>query len=57
MTRFLIRRLPAFTDWKGNAYADRFGVSLVCSRGLRWDGGEFPTREQAVAAGAARVSA
>jgi hypothetical protein len=54
---FTIHRLPACTDWKGNEYPDRFGVSLKDRRGRRWDGGEYATRDDAIAAGHAKAGA
>ncbi len=47
--RYIIKKLPACRDWKGNEYPERFGVTKVCDRGLRWDGGEYLTREEAEA--------
>jgi len=49
---YTIHRLPACTDWKGNSYPERYGVTLTL-RGnpLRVDGGEYATREEAVVAG------
>lgn len=46
-----VHTLPACEDWKGRKFPARFGVSLVTrGRSMRIDGGEFPTREEAVAA-------
>ena len=51
-TTYTIHRLPACQDHKGNIYPDRYGVTLTL-RGnpMRVDGGEYLTRDEAVAAG------
>ena len=51
MTHYKISFLPACTDWTGREYPDRWSVTKICSRGLRWDGGEFLTRAEAVSCG------
>lgn len=56
MKKFLIRKLPACQDYKGRQYPACFGLTLVCSRGLRWDGGEYSTREEAVSVGERRTA-
>jgi hypothetical protein len=56
MTKFNLRNLPECRDYKGNFYPARVGLTLICSRGMRWDGGEYPTREAAVAAGERAVA-
>ena len=43
-----IHKFPACKDWKGNEYPERWGVTLTDNLGLRWDGGEYATREEAV---------
>lgn len=48
--KYVIKKLPACKDWRGNAYPERYGVTKIDDRGLRWDGGEYPTREAAIAA-------
>lgn len=49
---YTIHRLPACQDWKGNSYPDRYGVTLTTAGNpIRIDGGEYATREEAVAAG------
>lgn len=53
MKSYIIKKLPACEDYKGNKYPDRFGVTLKCSRGYGWDGGEYLTRDEAVSAGLA----
>lgn len=49
---FTVHRLPACRDWLGNEYPDRYGVTITL-RGnpIKIDGGEFNTRDEAVAAG------
>lgn len=49
--RYIIRSLPKFTDWKGVKHPASFDVTIICSRGMRWDGGNYPTREEAEEAG------
>lgn len=49
--RYVIHRFPACTELSGKPVAACWGVSLVDSRNNSWDGGEFPTREEAVAKG------
>ena len=63
MNAFKIRHIPAATfpaHYGANAplvsIDEHFDLTLVCSRGLRWDGGEYLTREAAVAAGLARTT-
>ncbi|MFC6487324.1 hypothetical protein [Nitratireductor sp. GCM10026969] len=54
---YTIHLLPACTDWKGNIYPDRYGVTLtLAGNPMRADGGEYPTRDEAVAAGQRAVS-
>ena len=50
--RYTIRILPACIDWQGNSYPDRFGLTLTLTGNpMRVDGGEYPTREEAIKAG------
>jgi hypothetical protein len=63
MNTFKIRHIPAATfpaHYGANAplvsIDEHFDLTLVCSRGLRWDGGEYPTHDAAVAAGRARTT-
>jgi hypothetical protein len=56
MIDFRIQNLPACRDYKGREYPARVGLTLICSRGMRWPGGEFATREEAVAEGERRTS-
>lgn len=54
---YTIHKLPACRDWKGNEYPARLGVTLVTTgKPMRIDGGEYLTREEAVAAGEAATS-
>lgn len=56
-TSYTIRELPACTDWKGNVYPERFGITLTLKGNpIRIDGGEYATREEAVQAGIAAVN-
>jgi len=50
--KFVIQNIPAAKDWKGNEYPAHYQLIRYCSRGLGWDGGEFATRDEALAAGA-----
>ena len=52
--RYTLRSIPAFTDRNGCDHAACTNLTLVCSRGLRWDGGEFTSREAAIAAADAK---
>jgi hypothetical protein len=63
MHSFKIRHIPAATfaaHYGAEAplvsIDEHFDLTLICSRGLRWDGGEYPTREAAVAAGVTRTT-
>ncbi len=49
MTTYTIRNIPAFTDHNGRAHQPVVFLTMVCSRGFRWDAGEFTTRAAAVA--------
>jgi hypothetical protein len=58
MNAFNIRHIPAATfpaHYGANAplvsVDEHFDLTLVCSRGLRWNGGEFATRAEAEARG------
>ncbi len=51
MQRYIIRSIPEATDFRGRAYPACFDVTLVCSRGMRWHGGSYPTRAEAVSMG------
>ena len=51
MQSFKLRNIPEAHDYKGRVYPAHVDLVLVCSRGLRWDGGEYPTRAEAVVAG------
>ena len=55
MTRYLIRNIPAVFNHLGRDYPAYVQLTLVCSRGYRWDGGEFATREEAIAEGERRT--
>ena len=49
---YTIHCLPACQDWKGSSYPKRYGVTLTTTGNpMRIDGGEYATREEAVAAG------
>jgi hypothetical protein len=51
---YAIKHHPAGLVWGKHPYPEHFSLTFVCSRGLRWDGGDYSTREAAeVAAGAA----
>lgn len=50
MLKFVLKKLPECVDWKGVKYPARYGVTLIDNLGLRWDGGEFETREEAISA-------
>ena len=54
MHSYLIRHCPAFTDRVGS-YPETWALVLKCSRGMSWGGGEYPTREAAVAQGEFRT--
>ena len=56
MKSYTIHNLPPCEDHKGNKYPQRWGVSLRDDRGLTWDGGEYLTRDEAVAAGQSKLS-
>lgn len=56
MKNYLLRHLPACQDYKGKAYPARVAVTLICSRGLRWDGGEYANRAEAVKAAEAKIN-
>lgn len=50
--RYTVHHLPACRDWRGNEYPERYGVTLTLQGNpIRIDGGEFATRDAAVAAG------
>lgn len=49
MTAFKIRNIPAFTDYKEVYHPQQYYVTLICSRGMRWEGGEFYSRDAAEA--------
>lgn len=57
MKFFEIRNIPEATDFRGRVYPAHTDLVLICSRGLRWDGGEYATRAEAVAAGNRKVMA
>ena len=51
MTTYAIRNIPAFVDYKGGDHPACSSLVLICSRGFRWEGGDFSTRAEAVAKG------
>lgn len=56
MVTYKITHHPAGLVWGKHPYAEHFSVTLVCSRGLLWDGGDYPTRGQAEAAASRKTS-
>ena len=50
MKSFKINHHPAGMAWGKHPYPEHFSLTLICSRGLRWDGGDFPTLEAATEA-------
>jgi len=53
--KFVIRNIPAYQDHHGIDHPAAFDVSLTDNLGLKWDGGTFKTREEAVAEGERRT--
>ncbi len=55
MLSYTIRFVPAFTHL-GVDYRESYHLVLRCSRGFRWDGGEYTTRAEAIAIGERRIA-